>query len=122
MTLAATAISADAVTTRNISGFRFPGFTPEANPIARPFISSNAGTVAYFSAAAGGVVWGNHLLRNHPRWRHAFNWTVIASETSLAVWNHEISVKESRIRSCSALWVQQGIIVPPCSLANVQSH
>jgi len=106
MILAAGALSADAVTTRHVENLHI---TTEANPLARPLVSSNAGTIAYFTAAAGGLVLGNHLLRNHPRLKHAFNWSVIGGETAVAVWNSTI-----KRPSCERIWIQQGIMVPPC--------
>jgi len=77
MSLAGAAIAGDAYTTRRFNdlGYR------DRNFLARPFVSSNAGTVAYFGASFSGVVIGNRILRNHPRLRHVLNWTVIGGET-----------------------------------------
>lgn len=77
ISLAGAAIAGDAYTTRrfNDMGYR------DRNLLARPFVKSNAGTVAYFSASFSGVVLSNRMLRNHPRLRHVLNWTVIGGET-----------------------------------------
>lgn len=99
MTLLGAAISVDA-----FSSYK----SPELNPIARPFISSKTGTAAYFGASFAGLVYANHLLRNHPRWRHVMNWSVIGSESFLAAHNLNLSPRNQPIQ-------QQPIVVnSPC--------
>lgn len=92
MLLAGAAIAGDAYTTRRFNdlGYR------DRNFLARPFVSSNAGTVAYFGASFSGVVLSNRMLRNHPRLRHVLNWTVIGGETFAAAHNASFLARVQR--------------------------
>lgn len=88
LALAGAAISADGYSSYKISG--------EINPVARPFVSSTAGTAAYFGGSFAVLLYGNRLLRNHPRMRHLMNWSVIAGESAWAAHNLTRSVYHIR--------------------------
>lgn len=83
MSIAGASIAADGWTTRTISARGFG----ERNPIARPFVRSNAGSSAYFAGSFGALIGANYLLRNHAKMRHVLNFTVTGVETSWAVYN-----------------------------------
>lgn len=83
MSLAGVAIAGDAYTSRRFTDLGYQ----DRNFVARPFVSSNAGTVAYFGASFSGVVLGNRMLRNHPRLRHVLNWSVIGGEAFATAYN-----------------------------------
>jgi len=110
LSFAAAAISGDAYTTlHNHNDF---------NPIVNKFAMHPAGNAAYFGGSFALLAFGNHVLRNHPRYRHALNWSVIATETFMTF--HNISYQRrynSELRAanqCQALWRQQGILTGPC--------
>lgn len=107
---AAAAIAADGYTTF----FMSHRFTKEYNPIARPFITSKPGTVAYFGGSFAALVAGNYLLRHHTRARHVLNFSVIGWETSLAVHNFRYAHAANAADRCTAIWIAQGRIVAPC--------
>ena len=92
LSLAGLAIAGDAYTTRRFNdlGYR------DRNFLARPFVSSNAGTVAYFGASFSGLVLSNRMLRTHPRFRHVMNWTVIGGETLATAYNAGFLAKAER--------------------------
>jgi len=92
LSLAGLAIAGDAYTTRRFNdlGYR------DRNFLARPFVSSNAGTVAYFGASFSSLVLSNRMLRNHPRFRHVMNWTVISGETLATAYNAGFLAKAER--------------------------
>jgi hypothetical protein len=75
--LVAGSMAGDAVST----GINLGGRYYEMNPLARPFVGSETGRAAYFGSGFAAIIYGNHLLRNHPRWKHTLNWSVIALET-----------------------------------------
>jgi hypothetical protein len=75
--LVAGSMAGDAVST----GINLGGRYYEMNPLARPFVGSGTGRAAYFGSGFAAIVYSNHLLRNHPRWKHALNWSVITLET-----------------------------------------
>lgn len=108
MTLAAGAIASDAFTTHRFVEMQYQ----EANPVARPFLKSTPGYVAYFGGSFGAVVLGNHLLRNHPRWRHVLNWSVIATESTVSVTNMRLSPWPTS--NCKSVFRATGIIIAPC--------
>ena len=104
---AAAAIAADGYTSHRLAGMHFL----EYNPIARPFVKSTGGTVAYFSASFAALAAGNYLLRNHQRTRHILNFSVIGWETGLAAHNFSYGHAADR---CATIWITQGRIVAPC--------
>jgi hypothetical protein len=70
------------------------GFTTEKNNRphwheVNPVLSSRtpAKTSVYFSAMFSGLIYSNHLLRNHPRLRHVLNFSVIGLESYWSVSN-----------------------------------
>ena len=81
--LVAGAMAGDAVSTR----LMLDGRHYEMNPLARPFVGNTTGSAAYFGSGFAAVLYGNHLLRNHPRWKHVLNWSVIGLETFAAAHN-----------------------------------
>ena len=81
--LVAGALVSDAVST----GAMLDRSHYEANPLARPFVQSSPGSALYFGSGFAAMIYGNHLLRNHPRWKHILNWSVIGLETFATVYN-----------------------------------
>jgi len=77
LSLVAGSLAGDAVST----GVMLDRTHYEMNVLARPFVQSSGGTAVYFGSSFAAVLYGNRLLRNHPRWKHTLNWGVIALET-----------------------------------------
>ncbi|MGE5325358.1 MAG: hypothetical protein ACM3SW_20995 [Actinomycetota bacterium] len=84
--LVAGSLAGDAVST----GMMLNGPYYEQNVLARPFVRSAAGSAAYFGMSFSAIIYGNHLLRNHPRWKHTLNWSIIALETYATTHNSRI--------------------------------
>ena len=83
LSLVAGSLAGDAVST----GAMLDRSHYEMNFLARPFVQSGSGRTLYFGSSFAAIVYGNHLLRNHPRWKHTLNWGVIALETFATVHN-----------------------------------
>lgn len=83
MGLAGLSLAADGFTTENNKA---PHWNGEMNPILRK-LPSTQGNALYFSAMFSGLVYSNHLLRNHPRLRHGLNLSVITLESFWSVYN-----------------------------------
>lgn len=84
--LVAGSLAGDAVST----GKLLNGPYYEQNVLARPFVQSAAGSAAYFGMSFSAIIYGNHLLRNHPRWKHTLNWSIIALESYATAHNARI--------------------------------
>ena len=84
--LVAGSLAGDAVST----GMMLNGRYYEQNVLARPFVQSAAGSAAYFGMSFSAIIYSNHLLRNHPRWKHTLNWSIIALETYATAHNARI--------------------------------
>jgi len=84
--LVAGSLAGDAVSTAKfLSGHYY-----EQNVLARPFVQSAGGSAAYFGMSFSAILYGNHLLRNHPRWKHTLNWSIIALESYATAHNARI--------------------------------
>jgi hypothetical protein len=92
MGAAGIALAADGFTTEKNNR---PSFKPDQNPLARPFVKSAGGNAAYFSMSFVGLVGANRLLRDHPRMRHALNWSVVAME-SFEVYRNATALRHGR--------------------------
>lgn len=84
--LVAGSLAGDAVST----GKMLNGPYYEQNVLARPFVQSAGGSAAYFGMSFSAIIYGNHLLRNHPRWKHTLNWSIIALESYATAHNARI--------------------------------
>jgi hypothetical protein len=86
------ALAADSYSTQR--GLAYPQIR-ELNPIARPFVSSHAGQVAYSGAAFGLFAGGMYLVHRsgHHRVERIAPWIAAGWEAALAGWNmHEVSL------------------------------
>lgn len=74
-------------------GLQYPGMR-EANPLARPFVSSRAGQAVYSGSSLGLVLGGMYLAHktNHHKLERLVPWALAGWEGLLAGWNiHQIS-------------------------------
>ena len=81
------ALAGDLLATETV--LAYPGFR-ETNPIARPFVSSRAGTAVYttggFMALTGGMYLAHHM--HHHKIERVLPWAFAGWEGFLAGWNY----------------------------------
>jgi hypothetical protein len=107
LTLAGGTIGTDGFTSRKLNENHFM----DGNPIVRPFVKSNIGTIGYFSGSFVTLIEANHLLRNHTKVRHVLNWSVIGTETYFTINNFRFLKS-----NCANVWIRSGIVIPPCHI------
>jgi len=83
LAITAASFSLDALSSRQINN-RGGG---ELNPIARPFVHSNAGTAVYFGAGFAATAGTTYLVRNHPRLKRWIPRVVSSLEFGCYAWN-----------------------------------
>jgi hypothetical protein len=82
MSIAGLSLAADGFTTE-----KHRGNWKELNPVLNNFSHGPKSNAVYFSAMFSGLIYSNHLLRNHPRYRHVLNFSVIGLESFWATRN-----------------------------------